>query len=136
MHALIFADLSAPVAGCHADFSNTGSTLAALALFEAMSEVSEERIFAAWQDGSGVTIWEWLRSGKMTMHGHLTSADLEGLRLKIVALANASQWWWSDFEFAVPLSAWVEEHGPAPGVSAGVAGPGVGDPGQVTLFGG
>src|SRR5680860_1331765 len=115
MYANLRGDIDAGMNGCHGCFSSTGQDHAALALFEAMSEVSEERIFAGWEDGNGETIWRWLQTGEMHTHG-CELGDLDDLRLQIIALANVSGIWWADYEYAVPLKSWIVEHGQARGV--------------------
>ena len=116
MMASIRDDLAAGVSGGHGDFGTTGRDLAALALFEAMSEVSEDRIFAGWEIGNGSTIWRWLQTGEMQMFGDTTVDDIDSMRATIVHLANACGLWWADYEYAVPLADWIAEHGPAPGI--------------------
>lgn len=106
------------LSGAHGEFGCVGQAHAELALFEAMSAVSEERDCAAWLSGNGEIIWSWLQTGEMHMGSVLDLEDLADDKARIIALANASQVWWPDFDFAVPLADWVARHGAAPGVVA------------------
>lgn len=95
----------------HGDYDATGRELAALALFEAMSDVSELCWCSSWEHGLGATLWRWLQ-GEETLHEWSTNPrSLDDERARIVALANASGVWWPHYNYAVPLSDWIAKHG-------------------------
>jgi hypothetical protein len=119
MEAHLAADLSAPMTGNHGDWSVTGDVLAALALREAVSDVSEQYMFAAWLIGIEGIVWAWLQGKDTGLHSREQPSGPDNLaseRRRIIALASVAGVWWADYEFAVPLSDWIARHGEAPGV--------------------
>lgn len=107
------------VGGAEGEFRGFGSDLAALALREAMSEVSEDTYAEAWPIECGDLVWSWVAGRRPDLTEGLGGADAEAHgKARIVALANASGVWWADYWFAVPLADWVDRHGPADGIDA------------------
>ena len=111
----LVGNFSATLSGCHGDFYNIGPTLAALALYEAISDVSEATYCASWLSDGEVGWWRWLQ-GTEPVAEWSSADDLTEERERIRALANIAGVWWADYRYAVPLSDWIARHGTAPGL--------------------
>jgi hypothetical protein len=119
MEKHLVRDFAAPISGAHSDWFVSGSALAALALREAMSDVSEQYMFAAWLIGIEGIVWAWLQGKDTGLHSREQPSGPDNLaseRRRIIALACVAGVWWADYDFAVPLSDWIARHGEAHGV--------------------